>query len=91
MDDVYKVIFQCYLECIKKGFNRLGEALHQQAQMFVNMDKLLVDDCHLRIKEYQFCKEFNCPPYPSLKETPANVVDEFMIIQEEITNSNNRD
>ena len=69
----------------------MGEALYEQALMFVNMDKLIDENSQMRIREYQFCKDFNCPPYPSLKETPANVVDEFMIIQEEITNSNNKD
>ena len=69
----------------------MGEALYEQALMFVNMDKLIDENSQMRIREYQFCKDFNCPPYPSLKETPANVVDEFMIIQEEITNSKNKD
>ena len=63
----------------------MGEALYEQALMFVNMDKLLNEECQTRIKEYQFCKDFNCPPYPSLKETPANIVDDFNIIQQEIT------
>ena len=42
-------------------------------------------------KEHKFCKEFNCPPYPSLKDTPANVIDEFTIIQEEINNFTSKD
>ena len=84
IDDVYRVIFECYNECKQKGFSRMGEALYEQALMFVNMDKLIDQDSQMRIREYQFCKDFNCPPYPSLKETPANVVDDFSVIQEEM-------
>ena len=62
----------------------MGEALYEQALMFVNMDKLIDQDSQMRIREYQFCKDFNCPPYPSLKETPSNVVDDFSVIQEEM-------
>ena len=62
----------------------MGEALYEQALMFVNMDKLIDENSQMRIREYQFCKDFNCPPYPSLKETPAEDVDEFTIIQEEM-------
>ena len=40
-----------------------------------------------RIKEYQFCKTFNCPPYPSLADTPAILVDDFFIIEEEFKNA----
>ena len=62
----------------------MGEALYEQALMFVNMNKMIDEDSQIRIREYQFCKDFNCPPYPSLKETPANVVDDFSVIQEEM-------
>ena len=59
MEDVYRVIFECYNECKQKGFNKLGEALYEQALMFVNMDKLLDETHQLRIKEHLFCKQFN--------------------------------
>ena len=62
----------------------MGEALYEQALMFVNMNKMIDEDSQIRIREYQFCKDFNCPPYPSLKETPANIVDDFTVIQEEM-------
>lgn len=91
MEDVNEVIFQCYLECINKGFNRLGEALYQQAQMFVNMDKLLDTKKQLMIKQYQFCKKFNCPPYTSLQDTPIETIESFMIIDEEINNYKTKD
>ena len=36
------------------------------------------------IKKYQICKKFNCPPYHSLQDTPASLVESFMIIDDEI-------
>ena len=86
IDDVYEKLVECYDKCKEKGFKNLGKALYEQALFFVNIDKFLDQDCQLRIKEHKFCKEFNCHPYPSLNDTPANVVDEFLIIQEEIRN-----
>ena len=77
-------MFQCYTECINKGYERLGEALYEQSLMFVNSDILIDDEHQIIIKEHQFCKEFNCPPYPSLVETPAKVIDDFMTIEQEI-------
>ena len=41
MDDVYKVIFQCYTECKDKGFDMVGKAIYEQSLMFVNIDKFL--------------------------------------------------
>lgn len=84
IDDVYIVLNECYDKCVKKGFNRLGEALYQQSLFIVNDILLLDEDMQNSIKKYQFCKKFNAPPYPSLQDTPANVVESFMIIDDEI-------
>ena len=40
IDDVYKVLIECYDKCIDKGFDRLGEALYNQSLYIVN-DNLL--------------------------------------------------
>ena len=86
IDDVYEVLIECYDKCIAKGFSRLGEALHQQALFIVNEELILDQDIQLTIKKHQFCKQFNCPPYPSMIETPANIIDDFMIIEQEMNN-----
>ena len=91
MDDIYKVLFQCYDECIEKGYSNLGESLYETAMFIVNDDKLIDRDCQTRIKEHQYCTQFNCPPHPSLKDTPAKLVDDFMIIQQEITQFSHKD
>ena len=86
IDDVYEVLIECYDKCIEKGYSRLGEALHQQALFIVNEELMLDQDIQLTIKKHQFCKQFNCPPYPSMIETPANVIDDFMVIEQEMNN-----
>ena len=80
--DVHDEIIRLYDEAETKGFN-VGEAIYTQSFFFADHDLLLNEDCQNRIKEYNFCKQFNCPPYPSLKETPPNLVDDFLIIEQE--------
>ena len=78
-------ILRLYDKVEKKGFN-MGESLYEYSFHFVDHSLLLDEDHQDRIKEYRFCKQFNCPPYPSLKETPANIVDDFLIIDQEYNN-----
>ena len=91
IEDVYSLLVECYDKCINKGFNRLGEALYSQLLYIANDTLLLDTKMQNLIKKYQFCKQFNCPPYPSLQETPANIVESFMVIDEEITNFNTKE
>ena len=63
----------------------MGEALYTQACFFTDFNLIVDTECKNRIKEYQFCKKFSCPPHPSLQSTPANIIDDFMIIDEEYT------
>ncbi|MAH45230.1 hypothetical protein CMI37_05340 [Candidatus Pacearchaeota archaeon] len=79
---MYDEIIKLYDEAEEKGFN-VGEAIYEQSFRFADHSLLLDEDCQIRIKEYNFCKQFSCPPYPSLKETPPNVVDDFLIIEQE--------
>ena len=91
IDDVYEVLIECYDKCIEKGYNRLGKALHQQALFIVNEELILDQDIQLTIKKHQYRKQFNCPPYPSMIETPANVIDDFMVIEQEMTQFRNKE
>ena len=85
MEDVHSLLIECYDECIEKGFNQVGNALYEQSLFFAN-DIMFVDDkIQSKIKSYRYCKKFNCPPYPSLNETPIDIIDSFMIIDDEIT------
>ena len=53
----------------------IGQSLYSSCAFFVDYDLLV---------EYNYCKTFSCSPYPSMMETPANVIDDFMIIEQEV-------
>lgn len=84
IDDVHEVLIECYDKCVKKGVSEIGKALYQQSLFICNDTMLLDNESQKLIKKYQFCKSFNCPPYPSLQDTPANIIESFMIIDQEI-------
>ena len=79
---MYDEIIRLSNEAEQKGFN-VGEAIYTQSFFFAAHSLLLDEDCQSRITEYNYCKTFSCPPYPSLKETPPNIVDDFLIIEQE--------
>ena len=83
--DVYDEIIRLYEEADTKGFN-VGEAIYTQSFFFTDHELLIDSKMQNRIKEYRFCKSLSCPPYPSLSETPAEIVDDFFIIEEELNN-----
>ena len=87
--DVYGEIIRLYEEADTKGFN-VGEAIYTQSFFFADHELLLDSAMQDRIKEYQFCKQFSCPPYPSLQETPPNIIDDFTIIEQEINHCMNK-
>ena len=80
--DIHDEIIRLYEEADTKGFN-VGEAIYTQSFFFADHELLANSDMQNRIKEFQFCKTFSCPPYPSLNETPADIIDDFFIIEEE--------
>tara|TARA_Y100001973_G_C5184042_1_gene326707 strand:- start:1615 stop:2028 length:414 start_codon:yes stop_codon:yes gene_type:complete len=89
ISDVYDEIMKLSDEAEQKGFN-VGEAIYTQSFFFADHSQLVDTNIQNRIKEYQYCKQFNCPPYPSLYETPANIIDDFFIIEEEINQYTNK-
>ena len=91
LDDVYKTLFECYDKCIEKGFKKLGEALYNQSLFIVN-DVLLIDKkMQSTIRQYKFCKDFNCPPYPSYKDITAELIEDLTIIDNEIKSFKTKD
>ena len=91
IDDVYDVLEECYDKCVEKGYSRLGEALYKQS-LFIANDVLFIDQkSQDKLKAYRFCKKFNCPPNPSLQETPIDTIDSFNIIDEEIEKFRNKE
>ena len=62
----------------------IGQSLYSSCAFFVDYDLLVDSKMQDRIKEYIYCKTFSCSPYPSMMQTPANVIDDFMIIEQEV-------
>ena len=83
-EHIYEILMQCYDEAVERGFD-IGESLYNQLFFFTEPEQLLDSGCQNLIKKYFFCDNFNCPPYPSLQETPAQLVDDFLLIKREIT------
>ena len=82
IDDIYDELVSLYDEALEKGFD-LGEALYTQAAFFTDYELLLNVEIQKMIKQYVFCQSFNCPPYPSLQDTPRNEIDDFLTIHNE--------
>jgi hypothetical protein len=71
----------CYHAILESGVKNGSEQLYAEHFFFCNTSELIDSKIQQRIKEYNYCKSFNCPPYPSLNQTPAKVVDEFLEIE----------
>jgi len=82
LEDVYEELIALYDNALEKGFD-LGNALYTQAPFFVDYALLLCVESQKMIKDYLFCKTFNCPPYQSLQETPDELQSNFLIIDSE--------
>ena len=80
----------CYNEATERGFD-IGEALYNQLFFFADPEQLYNQECQNLIKKFIYCDTFNCPPYPSLEETPASLVDDFLLIKREINKANTKD
>ena len=91
MEDVYTELEACYDEIMQKNISSIGETLYTELFFFCNTSDLLDQDVQKRIKEYTYCKSFSCPPYPSLQQTPANIIDEFMLIEKELNHLKAKD
>jgi hypothetical protein len=61
----------------------LGQSLYSQGNFFADLTLLLCEKMQRRIKEYLFCDKFTTTLYPTMSETPANIIDDFLIISEE--------
>ena len=88
--DINRILMDCYNEAKDRGFD-VGEALYSQLFFFADPLHLYDEDCQNLIKKYIYCDSFKCPPYPSLQETPAELVDNFLLIKREINKASKKD
>ena len=73
----------CYNEIMERNIGDIGETLYTEHFYFCNTHELLNKDYQQIIKKYNFSKTFNTPPYPTINETPARIIEDFMIIEQE--------
>jgi len=67
-----------------KSSTRIGEGLYLSAGYFADYEKLVCDVTQMDIKKYLYSKVSNTPPYATIKETPVEFIDRFIIIDEEV-------
>ena len=84
LKDVEWELCRCYDECINNGVVNIGETLYVEHFFFCNTSELIDPIFQQTIKEYNFCKTFNCPPYPSIQDTPAEIFEDFLKIEKEV-------
>ena len=82
IDDIYNEILDLYIISDEQGFD-IGHSLYSQCAFFADYELLVSFKFQDRIKEYNYCKAFSSPPYPSMQETPVEIIDDFMIIEYE--------
>ena len=82
--DIYKELEMCYDELVEKKIKDIGETLYIEHFYFANTFDLLDVKYQNIIKKYNYSKSFNIPPYPSIQQTPASIIDDFIIIDNEM-------
>ena len=80
--DIHLEIVNLYNRYESRGYN-LGETLYLETFFFADHHLLIDSKIQNRIKEYRFCKMFSVSPYPTLQETPFNIVEDFFVIDNE--------
>jgi len=90
MSDVDDELVRTAYESERQGFN-IGEAVWLEHLYFCNTSDLVDTESQTLIKAYQYCTESGTPPYESLDKTPANFIDNWMIVRDEITHIRNID
>lgn len=83
IDDVYDELILCSNQAEQEGYS-IGEALYSQHFFFANSQELVCKEAQMTIQSYTYCKESGTPPYKSLDDTPAEFIDNWMVIREEL-------
>jgi hypothetical protein len=81
IEDVYEELCRCY----DKSFNKypLGESLFVSHLFYSNPTNFYDNSIQNRIKKVQYSLESKTPLYSTVQDTPASVVDEFLIYKSE--------
>jgi hypothetical protein len=73
----------CYDKCLEGGYP-VGKNLWDYLLKCGNVINYYDSKHQETIKQYNYCKDFNIPPYKSLQETPVVLLEDFSIIKTEV-------
>ena len=90
LSDVDDELLEVAQESREQGF-RESEAVYYEHFYFANSEDLIDKDSQVMIKSYMYCTDSKTPPFSSLNETPANFIDKWMIISDEINYIRNQE
>ena len=88
INDVDDELVRTAYDSEQQGYN-VGEAVWYEHFYFCNTSDLIDRECQTLIKAYMYCTESGTSPYPSLQDTPAKFIDNWMIIRDEINHIRN--
>lgn len=82
LDELLIVAYQSEQE----GFGKvLGEAVFYESLYFANNSDLVDTESQAMIRSYLYSKESNTPPFATIQDTPADYIDKWVIIRDELT------
>ena len=84
INDVYDEILAVEKECEENGFDNIGEAIYLEHLFWANSKDLIDKDAQYMIKVFMYCNSTRTAPFQSFDITPANFIDDYMIIDDEI-------
>tara|TARA_R110000823_G_scaffold167796_1_gene299786 strand:- start:1786 stop:2193 length:408 start_codon:yes stop_codon:yes gene_type:complete len=81
IEDVYEELCRCY----DKSFNKfpIGESLFVSHLFYANPTNFYNNKIQNRIKKVQYSLESKTPLYATVQDTPASVVNEFLLYKSE--------
>ena len=89
IEDIHKELLILCDKTIENGGTEIGKEIWKTLPHFVNDEILISQYYYNQITKVGYLKSTHTPPYPSMIETPANFVDEYMIIDSEINSVTN--
>ena len=89
--DVWDEILNVAYQSEKEGFGKvLGEAVFYESLYFANNSDFVDTESQAMIRSYLYSRESNTPPFATLQETPADFIDKYMIVRDELTHIHNQ-
>jgi hypothetical protein len=90
IEDVFDELVRLYDKAHNSNMTeKLGESLYRMAGFFCDYPRLVRTKHQVLIKKYLYCKASNTPPYDSIQDTPADFIEDWLIVDNEVAVINN--